>query len=125
MRDPALLEPGTGVGGGRKVLLGTAECAPPGGGARDVKFIPAACEAFAFWKSPWEDWAEEGNSGAGGKEKLDLPSLILLSKTFEFWIVADKLASKLATASADSVCENESGGNGTLFGAGFTNDGYG
>ena len=47
--DPAApMDPGTGVGGGRKELLGTAECAPPGGGARDVKLIPAACEAFEF-----------------------------------------------------------------------------
>ena len=46
--DPALVDPGTGVGGGRNVLLGIAECAPPGGGAKDVKLIPAACDALAF-----------------------------------------------------------------------------
>mmetsp|Transcript_50506 Transcript_50506/g.76864 ORF Transcript_50506/g.76864 Transcript_50506/m.76864 type:complete len:135 (+) Transcript_50506:271-675(+) len=34
------MEPGTGVGGGKKVLLGTALCAPPGGGASEVKLIP-------------------------------------------------------------------------------------
>ena len=46
--EPVFEEPGTGVGGGKKVLFGTAECAPPGGGAREVKLIPAACDAFAF-----------------------------------------------------------------------------
>ena len=40
-------------------------------------------------------------------------------------MVAVKLASKLATASGDKVCENESGGNGTDPGAGATSDGYG
>ena len=38
-------------------------------------------------------------------------------------MVAVKLASKLATASGDSVCEKESGGKGTDPGAGATNDG--
>lgn len=42
-----------------------------------------------------------------------------------FWIVEVKLASKAATASGDSVCEKERGGNGTLPGAGATKEGYG
>jgi len=40
-------------------------------------------------------------------------------------MVEVKLASKAATASGDKVCENDSGGNGTLPGAGATNEGYG
>ncbi len=40
-------------------------------------------------------------------------------------MVAVKLASKLATASGESVCENDSGGNGTDPGAGATREGYG
>ena len=65
-------------------MFGTAECAPPGGGAREVKLIPAACDALAFWNSPCEDCAADGNSGAGGNEKFDFPSLPFFSNTLEF-----------------------------------------
>jgi hypothetical protein len=116
--------PGTGVGGGRKELLGTALWAPPGGGASDVKFIPPVGGVKAeFWKGAGKG-AAEGKSGAGGNEKEDFVPFSL-SNTLLFCMVDVKLASNAATASGDSVCEKESGGKGTLPGAGATNDGYG
>jgi hypothetical protein len=85
VRDPPPpVDPGTGVGGGRKELFGTAECAPPGGGAKDVKLIPAACDALEFWNKPWDDCAELGKSGAGGKEKFVFDASLFESKTLEF-----------------------------------------
>ncbi len=48
-----------------------------------MKLIPAAWDAFAFWKSPCDDWAAFGNKGAGGREKFDFASL-LESNTLEF-----------------------------------------
>ena len=55
--------PATGVGGGKNALLGTAEWAPPGGGAKDVKLMPPVAPTPAT--APPTDGAE-GKSGAGG-----------------------------------------------------------
>ena len=66
----------------------------------------------------------DGKRGAGGRENEDFPPRSL-SKTLAFWIVEVRLASNAATASAESVCEKERGGKGTLPGAGATSEGYG
>ena len=72
--EPPPAAPGTGVGGGRNALLGTALCAPPGGGAKDVKFIPPVGGVKAeVWKGE-DNGAVEGKRGAGGKEKVDFPA---------------------------------------------------
>jgi len=71
-----------------------------------------------------ERGAADRKRGAGGSEKEESP-FASLSKTPPLWIVDVRLASKAAMASLESVCENESGGNGTLPGAGETNEGYG
>ena len=47
----------------------------------------------------------------------------LAASPLPFWIVEVKLASKAATASGESVWENDKGGNGTLPGAGATSEG--
>lgn len=107
-------------------MLGTLVCAPPGGGAKEVKLIPPVLP---------ERGGLDGKSGADGIDHLVLFVLLLLGdESFESpesvlsfaelvavtAIVEVKLASKAATASGESVWEKESGGNGTEPGAGAT-----
>ena len=142
----------TGVGGGKKALLGTLLWAPLGGGASDVKLIPPDVGAKPVLGKALGRGAE-GNRGAGGIENVDEAAAVAVESAFAgvllmllalalllikalalvvvsvfpplFWIVDVKLASKAATASGDNVCEKDKGGNGTLPGAGATNEGYG
>lgn len=89
-----------------------------------MKFIPPVGGVKADVLYGDESGAADGKSGAGGNENEDFP-LSSFSKTVLLWIVDVRLASNAAIASLERVCENDSGGNGTLPGAGDTNEGYG
>jgi hypothetical protein len=52
-------------------------------------------------------------------------SFLMSPAIVPLWIVDTRLASKAATASGERVWEKDSGGKGTLPGAGATKDGYG
>ena len=73
-------------------MLGTALCAPPGGGAKDVKLMPPVGGVNAeFWNDVGRGDAD-GNRGAGGKEKEFLDPFSF-SNTVLFCIVDLKLTS--------------------------------
>ena len=93
------------MGGGKKALDGTLECAPPGGGAKDVKLIPPVPGAVG---------GAEGKRGAGGSDQLGLFRFRIFPCSCKVYV---KDASKADMASGDSVCEKLSGGKGTDPGA--------
>jgi hypothetical protein len=67
----------TGVGGGKNAFCGTLLCAPPGGGAKDVKLIPPLPAV-----APWVVCAAGGKRGAGGMVQLALLLFLLSLSNF-------------------------------------------
>ena len=90
----------TGVGGGKKEFVGNDE-----DGKGELPLVDAC-----------EERAVEASSDPIVKFVFDAFAL-------DCWIVDERLASNAASASGESVCENDKGGNGTLPGVGGTSVG--
>jgi hypothetical protein len=70
-------------------------------------------------------FVDEGEEFSVKASADSVVELILGPFRLDCWIVDERLASKAASASGERVCENESGGNGTLPTAGGISAGYG